>query len=305
MKKLLVIGASGFVGGHLAKVLLTEGFAVRCLARRPEPVAPLAALGCEVMAGDICDPASLARAFDGVEAAYVSVQTLSPQPAGSPGQGFMDIEKAGMRNVADACLAHGVRRLITVTSVGIARDAKSAWLRGRWEIEEMLLATRLDVTVIRPGEIVGIGGRGFGMRVSAAKSRVALVLGPGGSTMSAIALDDLIYYLRFVLDEKRAFGQRFDVGGDAMTVDARIDIVAGVLGRKPPLKLHIPAALLIAFAPLIERMAKMPKGAVKGFVDGMEADGVGDPMPIRAILPRPLLNYRQAVEAALQKSKVS
>jgi uncharacterized protein YbjT (DUF2867 family) len=61
MKKVLVIGASGFVGKHLAKALLADGYGVRCLARSLAKISDLAALGCEVVQGDISDAASIAR----------------------------------------------------------------------------------------------------------------------------------------------------------------------------------------------------------------------------------------------------
>ncbi|MEI9993891.1 MAG: NAD(P)H-binding protein [Rhizomicrobium sp.] len=297
MKKLLVIGASGFVGGALARELLAQGFAVRCLARKPESVAALAAAGCEAVKGDVGDPASLERALDGTDGVYVSIHTLSPQ---SGAGGFMDIEKAGMRNLMAACKATGVRRLIQVTSLGVAPDAPSVWTRERGRIEQELLASGLDVTFIHPGMIVGIGGRGFGMTVAQAKSRVALVIGDGRGRMRGIAIGDLVYYLIGVLDEPRAFGQAYDVGNDEVpSSNEMIDMVAGVLGRRPPPKIHIPRALLRAAVPLLERMLKTPPGALKDIVGSLGADGVGDPMPIRALLPRKPLPFRDAVAKAL------
>jgi uncharacterized protein YbjT (DUF2867 family) len=298
VKKLLVIGASGFVGGYLARALLAQGFAVRCLARKPEAISALAQAGCEVVKGDISDPASLERALEGCAGVYVSIHTLSPQKP--DGGGFMDIEKQGMRNLVVACKAKGVRRLIQVTSLGVARDAASVWLRERWNEEQELIASGLDVTFIHPGMIVGIGGRGFGMTVAQAKSRVALVIGNGRGRMRGIAVSDLVYYLIGVLDEPRASGRAYDVGNDEVpSSNAMIDAVAGLLGRKPPPKIHIPRALLGALVPLLERMLKTPPGALKDIVGSIGADGIGDPMPIRAVLPRKLLTFREAVAKAL------
>jgi len=302
MKKPLVIGASGFVGGHLARTLLTQGFAVRCLARNPGSVATLAEAGCEVVAGDISDPASLMAASDGIDAVAVSIHTLSPQKMQAGG--FMDIETAGLRNIVEACKARGVRRLVYVTSLGIERDSPSLWIRGRWRIEQDLIHGGLDATVIRPGQIVGRGGRGFGMTVAQARSRLAIVLGDGGTRMRHIAVDDLIYYLIGVLGEPRAFGQCFDVGGDeTLSADAMIDAVAEVLGRRAPRKLHVPLWMLGALAPLIERMTKSPRGAIADVAEALKFEFVGDPTPIRAILPRPLLSYRDAVAKALNIEK--
>lgn len=299
MKAILVIGASGFVGRHLAKALLADGYAVRCLARDPAKVQDLATLGCEVVQGDISNSSSLQQAVNSVQAVYVSIHTLSPQPGSAPSQRFMAVEQEGLQNIVTACQSQDVRRLVYVTSLGIAADAPGEWLRERWRAEQSLLSSGLDVTVIRPGMIVGAGGRGFGMVASGAKKRVALRLG-GGQKMRSIAIDDLVFYLAGVLDNPRAFGQCYDVGNDdVLTNSEMIDTVASILGRRPPRKLKIPPALVGAFAPLIERMGKLPKGAMRGLLDSVDADASGDPLPLRLLLPRALLTYRQAAKQAL------
>ncbi len=304
MKKILVIGASGFVGGHVAWALLADGHAVRCLARNPAKVQDLAAAGCEVVQGDMSDLASMRQALESVQAAYISVHTLSPQHANTAGQGFMEVEMNGLRNIVTACRTHGVRRLIYVTSLGITPDGPGAWVRGRWETEQFLFKSGLDVTVIRPGQIVGVGGQGFNMMVGQAKRRVALVLGGGQGKMCNIAIDDLVYYLVGVLNDPRANGQCYDVGcDDTLTKNQMIDVAAEVLGRPHPIKVNVPGTLLGTISPLIEHLTKAPRGAIKGILDCLEMDMTANSTPIRTILPRPPLSYRQAVERALTKGK--
>jgi uncharacterized protein YbjT (DUF2867 family) len=300
MKRILVLGASGFAGGHLAEGLLAAGYAVRCLVRDPARIGRLDASRFEIVQGDISDPASLERALDGVEAVYVAIHTLTPQPGGG-GQGFMDVETLGMRDLVAACRTKGVRRLIYITFLGISPDSPSAWVSGRWAIEQELRASGLDVTMLRPGQVVGVGGRGFDTMVSHARTSLAFGMGVGRRLSRNIAVDDLVYYLIGVLAEPRAYGQCFDVGSDeVLTYDQMIDTAADVLGRPHPIKIYIPKGLLIPLAPLIERLTGFPRGAVKSYFVVMDADAIGDPAPIRAILPRPLLTYRQAVEKALQ-----
>ena len=78
-----------------------------------------------------------------------------------------------------------------------------------------------------------------------------------------------------------------------------MDVTADVVGHAHPKKIHIPLGLLRFAAPLIERIAKSPKGAIKGAVSGLGADMIGDPSAIRKLLPRKPLSYRQAVAQAL------
>ena len=304
MKKILVIGSSGFVGRRVAQALLADGYVVRCLARTPAKVEDLAALGCEVVQGDMNDLASLQRALESVDAAYIAIHTLSPQGAGTAGQGFMDVEMQGVQNIVAACRTNGVNRLLYVTFLGTAPDGPSAWIRGRWQTEQVLLQSGLDVTIIRPGQIVGVDGQGFDMLAAQARHSTAMIMGSGRQKFRTIALDDLVYYLVGVLDEPRANGQSYDVGSDdILTADQMIDVAAAVLGRKQPRKIHIPQEFLVTLAPLIERLTKIPNGAFRGLLDGMLADMIGDPAPIRTILPRPLRSYRQAAEEALTKQQ--
>jgi len=126
MKKILVIGASGFVGKHVAQALLAGGYEVRCLARSPAKVQDLAQAGCEIVQGDVADPQSMQRALKSIDAAYISIHTLSPQPSAAAEQGFMDVERNGLQNIVTACQANGVHRLIYVTFLGISPDSPSA-----------------------------------------------------------------------------------------------------------------------------------------------------------------------------------
>jgi uncharacterized protein YbjT (DUF2867 family) len=304
MGKILVIGASGFLGKHLARALLADGHAVRGLARHLARVEDLAQAGCETVRGDLSDLASIRQAMEAVEAAYICVHTLSPQPAGATGQGFMDVEINGLEHIVTACRTHGVRRLIYVTFLGMTPDGLGEWTRGRWRAEQFLLNSGLDATVIRPGQIAGVGGHGFDMMVAQARKRVALILGGGQNKMRNIAVDDLVYYLVGVLNDPRTYGQSYNVGcDDVLTSRQMIDVAADVLGRPHPFKIPIPLTVLRVLTPLIERLGKLPRGAIRGLVDGLKVDLDADPTPIRAILPRPPLSYRQAVQRALIQEK--
>ena len=304
MKNSLVIGASGFVGRHVTRALLADGYNVRCLARKPANVQELATAGCEIVQGDMLDAASLQAALVSIDAVYVSIHTLSAQATDtttdSARLGFMDVEMRGLQNIVTACRANGVRRLIYVTFLGVSPDAPSEWVRGRWKTEQFLLKTGLDVTIIRPGMIVGVGGQGFTMMVSNAKRRVAIVMGSGQQKFRSIAIDDLVYYLLGVLQDIRTYGQVYDVGSDdVLTANQLIDAVADSIGQRRPAKFHISRKLIGAVAPLIERIGKLPHGAMNGMIDSLETDMIGNPAAIRTLLPQPPLSNRQAIERAL------
>lgn len=299
-KRVLVIGASGFVGRHLVRRLRADGRTVRGMARDASRIQDVADAGGEVVQGDILDPASLARALESVEAAYICIHTLSPQGADGSGQDFMDLESRGLQNIISASRVAGVRRLIYVTSIGVAPDAPSAWVRGRWQTEQLLFGSGLDVSVIRPGMIVGRGGAGFDAISRGATGPAAIVLGSGKQRFRTIAVADLAHYLVGILDDPRSFGHAYDVGSDdVLTTGQMIDVAAERLGRRRPVKIHIPSRLLGLVAPLVERVTGMPRGAMRGLADSLTIDMTGDPGPIRAMVPRPPQTYREALESAL------
>ncbi len=127
-----------------------------------------------------------------------------------------------------------MQRVVYVTSLGISADAASEWLRERWHREQLLLRSGLDATVIRPGYIVGVGGRGFDTIVSNAKKRIAINMGGDHPKMRTIAIDNLMYYLSGVPHEPRAYRQCYDVGNDDVLsinqlVDTTADIIAQVI----------------------------------------------------------------------------
>jgi uncharacterized protein YbjT (DUF2867 family) len=295
MKTILVIGASGFIGRHLTKSLLAKGYAIRCLARNPARLEDLAVIDCEIVQGDVSDLASVQRAMASVQAVYIAIHTLSPQPSSKADARFMDVEKNGLQNVITACRSGDVRRVIYVTSLGIAPDAPSEWLRERWQAEQLLLNSGLDTTVIRPGYIIGMGGRGFEMILGNAKRKIAVSLTGDRPKMRPIALDDLVYYLAGVLDEARAYGQYYDVGNDELlSTNQLIDSIADLLDRRHPIKIQMPLALLAALASPIERLAKLPRGAIKGFVDSLKINivlstgsgaGVDDSIDLQSFHP--------------------
>ncbi|MBU2665344.1 NAD(P)H-binding protein [Actinoplanes bogorensis] len=290
--RILVLGATGFVGRRLVAALQQAGHEVRCLARDPRKAE---GPGVEVVKGDMLDPEAVSRAVDGVHAVYFCVHTLSKQA--DPSADFMDVERTGLRNVIDAAQRHGVRRVVYVTAIGTDPASVNSWARGRAQTERMLFDSGLDATVLRPGMIVGHGGDGFAMVERGARSRVAVLMASRRTRFRTIAVDDLAGALTDVLDEPRAYGKAFDVGSDdVLTIDEMIDIAADHLSRKHPVKVHLPRRALAVVGPLIERVAGMPRGAVGAFVGpGSEADLVGDAKPIRALLTSPPRSFRESL----------
>lgn len=303
----LVLGGTGFVGRRVVKALTAAGFPVRCLVRDPARADDVAGKGVEVVRGDMLDAAAVSAAARQVRAVIVCVHTVSPQPARQAGHDFIDVEEAGVGNIVAACHANEVSRLLYVTSIGVAADARSSWTRGRARIEELLFSSGLDVTVLRPGMIVGHGGDGFGLVERGARRRATVLMSSPQQRFRTVAVNDLADQLVALMDEPRSFGHHFDVGSDdVLTIDEMIDLAADHLGRPHPVKIHLPRRVIARLAPLLERAAKMPPGAIGGFVGaGSDTDMVGNAAPIRVLLDQPPVPFATAMAQALRDGAAS
>lgn len=190
------------------------------------------------------DKESLRKALLSIGAAYISIHTLSKQPANTASHNFMDAEPAGLQNIVELCKEHQVSSVIYVTFLGVAPIARSMWVKGRWQSEQFIL----NATAIRAGMIVGRGGQWFNSVISNAKKKYAITKGKRNHKMVPIAICDLVYYMIGVHEEERSFGQCYDIGNDEqISMSDMIDVVAAILGNKPPKKL----SLLRSMSPVI------------------------------------------------------
>jgi nucleoside-diphosphate-sugar epimerase len=174
---------------------------VRWIERNLDKIKQLEALGCEIEKGDLSDFTSAQQALETTYAVYISIHTLAPRRKDTARMGFMDIEMNGLKKVVEGCKMHKVQRLIYVTSISISSDSKDAWTGGRWNTQQYLLNRGLNVTVIQPGMIVGIGGQGLNMVLANAQKSMAFVVGNGLNKFRGIAIDDLTYNMIGVLNE--------------------------------------------------------------------------------------------------------
>lgn len=113
--RILVTGATGLIGGGLARRLLNAGAEVRALVRRPGSASHLRAEGIDVAQGDMTDPSSLAKAVAGCDAVAHFAAVLGDEAA--PRARFMAVNVAGTRSLLDAAVAAGVRRFLYASSV--------------------------------------------------------------------------------------------------------------------------------------------------------------------------------------------
>ena len=236
--RILLTGASGYIGGRLLRALEARGHDVRCLARRPEFVVARAGPGTAVVRGDCLDAASLRGVCDGIRTVYYLVHSL-----GSPAD-FEARDRAAARNLGNAARAAGVRRIVYLGGLGDG-SRLSKHLRSRHETGAVLRASGVSVVELRSGMVLGSGSVSFEL-IRALVERLPVMVCPAWvrTPTQPIAVEDLILYLLAALELPDGDSRLFEVGGreqvsyrDIMLEYAR---QRGLRRRLIPVPVHSP-----------------------------------------------------------------
>src|SRR5579884_1345339 len=206
LRTVLLTGATGYVGGRLLRRLETvPGQHIRCLTRRPEALRGRIGTQTEAVAGDVLEPASLARAMEGVHTAYYLVHSMDTA------EDFESLDRAAARNFAQAARAAGVRRIIYLGGLGSGADL-SPHLASRQEVGEILRCSGVSTIEFRASIVIGSGSASYEI-VRALAESLPLMITPRWVETAAqpIAIEDLVEYLLAALEYP--VGAIFEIGG--------------------------------------------------------------------------------------------
>ena len=208
-RRVLVAGATGFVGSRLVDALVAIGHDVRAMSRRPGSYTGAG----RPVAGDVHDRRSLGPALDGAEIAYYLVHSLDDDD-------FERRDAVAAEGFGAAAAAAGVGQLVYLGGLG-AEDpaALSPHLRSRRQVESRLGAAGVPVTVLRAAIVVGDGGVSWEITRQLVKNLPVMVTPRWVETRTQpIAAADAVRYLVGVLDHPEAVGRVFEIGGpDVLT----------------------------------------------------------------------------------------
>jgi uncharacterized protein YbjT (DUF2867 family) len=235
--RILLTGATGYVGGRLLPQLEGSGHAVRCLARRPEYLEQRVGSGTVVVKGDCLEPDSLGPAMRGVETAYYMVHSM-----GSSGD-FQELDRRAARHFGQAAGRSGVRRIIYLGGLGQTGSELSAHLRSRHETGQALQSGGVPVVELRASIVLGSGSLSFEL-IRALVERLPVMICPRWVQVLAqpIAVEDVTAYLLGALDLPGEESRVFEIGGADRVSYA--DIMREYAGQRGLKRMMIPVPVL-------------------------------------------------------------
>jgi uncharacterized protein YbjT (DUF2867 family) len=289
--RVLVTGATGFVGSRLVPALQAAGHDVTVLVRDASRYA--APEGVHVVQGDLLDPGSFESALD-VDAAYYLVHSMRA------GGGFEERDRRAARDFASAASDAGVERVVYLGGLGEEREHLSEHLRSRREVEYLLGEGDYDLTTLRAAIVVGEGSAGFEM-IRQLAERLPVMVTPQWvrTPCQPIAIDDVVAYLVGVLDVPETAGETYEIGGpDVLTYGEMLERTGRLLGRKPAL-VPIPVLSPHLSTYWVELVTDVPKGVARPLIEGLKSRVVVEDHRIEDLVPVELTSFDVAVRRAL------
>jgi dTDP-glucose 4,6-dehydratase len=207
--RILVMGATGFVGRRLVDELYDRGHEVVACSRSANDV--VFPDGVEPFEADLGDPESLSGLCDGVDVAYYLIHSLTAE-------NFAERDRRYGERFRDLASEAGVDRVVYLSGISGDEDDLSPHLASRREVETMLAPGSYDLTVLRAAIIIGPESASFRI-VDDLTDRLPLMAVPKWvqTPCQPIAIDDVIAYLVGLLDAPRTRGGTYDIGAPTVT----------------------------------------------------------------------------------------
>lgn len=270
--KVLVTGATGFVGSHLVRLLVRRGDQVKALVRQTSDPSPVCSPGAEIVMGDIRDPAAMNEAVANTDCVYHLAGKTTKR--GLSKREYYEHNVEGTKNIARAAIKFGVKRLVYASSVGVygtnrnlAIDETTIPRPNSYYRETKLIGERellslhrthgLPVVIARLGSIFGPGSGAFvdlSRKIAAGNFRI---IGNGKNHDQMVYVDDLVKGISRCGEVGEIEGRTYVLaGGKPATLRELLQLLAAELGV-PPVFGHLPAApfqFYVKLAALVYRL---------------------------------------------------
>ncbi len=292
-----ISGARGFVGGRLAEALAESANVVGLSRNLPS------SRGRHVAEWRRCDLFNYEDAYaalQGVEVAYYLVHAMMPSARLTRGR-FEDLDVISADNFARAAKACGVRQIVYLGGLIPDVPELSRHLESRREVEHVLAAHGVPVTVLRAGLVVGRNGSSFSMLFRLVE-RLPVMLCPAWMRMRTqpIDLEDVVRLLAYCANRHETFGKVYDIGGpDVMTYADMVRATARALGKRRfmlPVR-HFSTRLSCLWVSLV---TGAPRALVRPLVDSLNHETVAHELTLQAEANIPGRQFAESLAEAIE-----
>lgn len=299
--RILVTGATGYIGGRLVPELLAAGHHVRVLSRHPERLRDLAWYPhVEIFRGDAGEPDAVREALRGADVAYYLLHSLQL------GEGFEEVERNLARLFATTARDEGVKRMVYLGGLVPAcpPEQLSKHLSSRGEVGEILRASGVPTAELRAAVILGSGSASFEMLRYLTERLPAMVTPKWvDNRIQPIAIRDVLRYLVGCAELPPDVNRVFDIGGpDVLTYRLMMQRYAAVAGLKRRVIVGVPVLSPTLSGHWVGLITPVPASIAKPLVESLRNEVVCRENDIQRYIPPPpegLLTFEKAVRLAL------
>jgi NADH dehydrogenase len=279
--KVLVTGATGFVGREVVRQLHKTAHSIRILARSRNASRVEEAVSCwgaEVHRGDVLDAASLDGAVNGTEAIIHLVGIVAEVGEST----FENVHTRGTGNLVTAAQQAKVRRFVHMSALGTRPSAASRYHQTKWAAEELVRHSGLDFTIFRPSLIYGPQDQFINLFARMIRlSPVVPLMGSPRARFQPVSVEAVAAAFTKSLGEPKSIGQTYDLcGPEVLTLSEILDRILDVLNRRR-LKLHVPPVFARCQAVLLEvvfrRLLRKASPLNRDQLIMLQEDNIGNP----------------------------
>ncbi|HCE8859534.1 TPA: DUF2867 domain-containing protein [Klebsiella michiganensis] len=297
-QRILVLGASGYIGQHLVKRLSEQGFTVLAAARQIDRLKKQQIPGVECYSLDLNQPDALPALLAQADTVYYLVHGMGE------GGDFIRHERRVALNVRDALRKSPVNEVIFLSSLQVAKQEQSDHLRARQITGDLLRESGVPVAEVRAGIIVGAGSAAFEvMRDMVYNLPVLTPPRWVRSRTTPIALENLLYYLLQLLNHPAREHRVFEAAGpEILSYQQQFIRFMAVSGKRRPL-IPIPFPTRWISVWFLNVITSVPPTTAKALIQGLKHDLIADDRTLRALIPQPLIAFDEAVRLTLKEEE--
>jgi uncharacterized protein YbjT (DUF2867 family) len=299
LRRVLVLGATGYVGGRLVPELIDAGFHVRCMTRTPLGLAGVPwSSAVEIVDGDLSDASTLDDAFAGIDQVVYLVHSLGA------GDDFMQQERVTARNTRVAAEHHGARHIVYIGGLGADDDDLSPHLRSRHDVGVELAAGSVPVTELRAAIILGAGSASFEMLRSLVEV-LPVMIAPRWVTQTRvqpIAIVDLLTYLVAAIERGPGIAHHDVIEVGSPDVGSYRDLIhayADAAGLRRRVVVPVPVLTPRLSAHWVNVVTPLPKSLADSLIDSLKNDVVVTDDSASSLSGHRPLGVADAIEAAI------